>query len=234
MTKYMAAGRVPGPRRRSRSRTRARGSRASPKSGQYGGKIYGVPYYAGSRVITYRTDLFKAVNAKIPTSRRGVLRARQEARGEELGEDLLACLHRRHGLVLRDELRRTTTAARSPMTNKGKWIGTLDRPKALAGLAAFKRFFDAASRASKTTDEVRPNPYDVYAQGNAASIHGAGLVQLLRRRLQEPHGAVRDAEPHQGPADSGLPRRLGPRGPGRCQQGAGSLLDLAPSPTTRR
>src|SRR5262245_61356140 len=30
------------------------------KSGQYGGKIYGVPYYAGSRVITYRTDLFKS------------------------------------------------------------------------------------------------------------------------------------------------------------------------------
>ena len=28
-------------------------------SGRYGGKLYGVPYYAGSRVVTYRTDLFK-------------------------------------------------------------------------------------------------------------------------------------------------------------------------------
>ena len=28
-------------------------------SGRYNGKVYGVPYYAGSRVITYRTDLFK-------------------------------------------------------------------------------------------------------------------------------------------------------------------------------
>ena len=59
--------------------------------------------------------------------------------------------------------------------------GTLDKPTALAGLAAFKRFFDAASRASKTTDEARPNPYDVYAQGNAASIVRRRLVQLLRR-----------------------------------------------------
>ena len=33
------------------------------------------------------------------------------------------------------------------ITNKGKWVGTLDRPKAVAGLAAFKRFYDAASRA---------------------------------------------------------------------------------------
>src|SRR5262249_55874981 len=56
----------------------------------------------------------------------------------------------------------------------GKWRGTLDRPKALEGLAAYKRFFDAASRASKTTDEAHPQPYDVMAQGNAASTYGAG------------------------------------------------------------
>ena len=64
------------------------------KSGQYGGKIYGVPYYAGSRVITYRTDLFKAVNAKIPTS---VAEFSVLARklGAKNGEDLFAGLHRR-------------------------------------------------------------------------------------------------------------------------------------------
>ena len=28
-------------------------------SGRFGGKLYGVPYYAGSRVVTYRTDLFR-------------------------------------------------------------------------------------------------------------------------------------------------------------------------------
>ena len=42
------------------------------------------------------------------------------------------------------------------MTRKGKWVGTLDKPAALAGLAAYKRFFDAASRASKSTDEAHP------------------------------------------------------------------------------
>ncbi len=60
------------------------------------------------------------------------------------------------------------------ITRKGKWVGTLDKPAALAGLAAYKRFFDAASRASKTTDEAHPQPYDVIAQGNAASTYGAG------------------------------------------------------------
>src|SRR5438552_17225481 len=39
------------------------------KSGNYGGKTYGVPYYAGSRVVTYRTDLFsKAGTKKTPAS----------------------------------------------------------------------------------------------------------------------------------------------------------------------
>ena len=47
----------------------------------------------------------------------------------------------------------------------GKWKGALDSPKSLAGLTAFKNFFNAASRASKTTDETQPNPYDVYAAG---------------------------------------------------------------------
>ena len=39
------------------------------KSGQFKGKTYGVPYYAGSRVVTYRTDVFKEAGIKkLPTS----------------------------------------------------------------------------------------------------------------------------------------------------------------------
>src|SRR5205807_5349539 len=39
------------------------------KSGMYGGHLYGVPYYAGSRVVTYRTDAFNKAGIKaLPTS----------------------------------------------------------------------------------------------------------------------------------------------------------------------
>jgi N,N'-diacetylchitobiose transport system substrate-binding protein len=142
-------------------------------SGRFGGKLYGVPYYAGSRVVTYRTDLFRQAGVKIPTSLNEFI-----AGARKLGA-------------------RNTNKAFSPVyiagtdwyvamsfvydyggkiaiTRKGQWVGTLDKPAALAGLAAFKRFFDAASRASRTTDETRPNPYDVYAQGNAAAMVGPG------------------------------------------------------------
>ena len=141
------------------------------KAGRYGGKTYGVPYYAGSRVITYRTDLFNQVKAKIPTSL-----AEFEAIAKKIGARNKAKTFSPVYIAGTDWYYAMSFVydygGTIAVTSKGKWIGTLDRPKALAGLAAYKRFFDAASRASKTTDEVRPNPYDVYAQGNAASMQG--------------------------------------------------------------
>jgi N,N'-diacetylchitobiose transport system substrate-binding protein len=142
-------------------------------SGRYGGKLYGVPYYAGSRLVTYRTDMFRRAGVKVPTSLAEFtagarkLAARNKAKGFSpvyiAGTDWYVAMSFVYDY-----------GGRIAITNKGKWIGTLDRPQAVAGLTAFKRFFDAVSRASKTTDETRPNPYDVYAQGNAAAMIGPG------------------------------------------------------------
>jgi N,N'-diacetylchitobiose transport system substrate-binding protein len=57
-------------------------------------------------------------------------------------------------------------------TQGGKWYGALNSPQAVKGLTAYKNFFLATSRASKTNDGTKPNPYDVYAQGSAAVIVG--------------------------------------------------------------
>jgi N,N'-diacetylchitobiose transport system substrate-binding protein len=142
-------------------------------SGRFGGKIYGVPYYAGSRLVTYRTDLYRQAGVKVPTSLAEFtagakkLAARNKNKSFSpvyiAGTDWYIAMSFVHDY-----------GGKIAITRKGKWIGQLDKPPALAGLAAFKRFFEAASRASKTTDESRPQPYDVYAQGNAASIVGPG------------------------------------------------------------
>ena len=142
-------------------------------SGRYGGKLYGVPYYAGSRVVTYRTDLFKQVNAKIPTSQNEFI-----ALARKIGTKNSAKSFSPVYIAGTDWYVAMSFVAdyggKIAMTRKGKWVGTLDKPAALAGLAAYKRFFDASSRAQKTTDEAHPQPYDVMAQGNAASTYGAG------------------------------------------------------------
>lgn len=141
-------------------------------SGRFGGKLYGVPYYAGSRVVTYRTDIFRQLNAKVPQSQAEfiALAKRIGARNKSkafspvyiAGTDWYVAMSfvYDHG-------------GKIAITRKGKWVGALNSPRARAGLAAYKRFFDAASRASKSTDEAHPNPWDVYAQGNAASMYGA-------------------------------------------------------------
>ena len=142
-------------------------------SGRYGGKLYGVPYYAGSRVVTYRTDLFKKAGVKIPSSLAEFtvgarkLAAKNTQKGFSpvyiAGTDWYVAM----GFVY-------DFGGKIAQRVSGKWKGSLASPKALAGLAAYKAFYTAASKASKTTDENSPTPYSVYAQGLAGSMLGPG------------------------------------------------------------
>jgi N,N'-diacetylchitobiose transport system substrate-binding protein len=173
MTKYMAAGAFA-------DLTSKKGSFANSSSwlkglaasGQFNGKVYGVPYYAGSRVVTYRTDLFKKAGIKkLPSSlAEYTADARKLAaknKGKNFspvyiaGEDWYVAMSFVYDY-----------GGRIAAQKRGQWVGTLNSKASLAGLAAYKAFFQAASKASKTTIETRPNPYDVYARGDAASMVG--------------------------------------------------------------
>jgi N,N'-diacetylchitobiose transport system substrate-binding protein len=173
MTKYMAAGAFA-------DLTSKKGSFANSAnwlkglaaSGQYNGKLYGVPYYAGSRVVTYRTDLFKQAGIKsLPkslaqyTTDARMLATKNKAKGFSpvyiAGTDWYVAMSFVYDF-----------GGRIAAQKSGRWVGTLDSPAAMKGLAAYKAFFQAASKASKTTIETKPNPYDVYARGGAASMIG--------------------------------------------------------------
>ena len=174
MTKYMAAGAFA-------NLTSQKGSFPNSKnwlkglaaSGIYNGKTFGVPYYAGSRVVTYRSDLFRRAHAKTPTSL-----AQFTATAKRLGKQNSSKGFSPVYIAGTDwyfAMSFVYDFGGSIATQvSGKWKGTLNSPKAMAGLAAYKAFYTAASRASKTTDETHPNPYDVYAQGQAASMVGPG------------------------------------------------------------
>src|SRR4051794_2773713 len=70
MTKYMAAGAFADlSSKKSSFDNSSSWLKGLAASGVFGGKTYGVPYYAGSRVVTYRTDLFKQAGInKLPSS----------------------------------------------------------------------------------------------------------------------------------------------------------------------
>jgi N,N'-diacetylchitobiose transport system substrate-binding protein len=172
MTKYMAAGAFADLTAQKSSFPNAGTWLAGlTASASYNGKLYGVPYYAGSRVVTYRSDLYsKAGIKRLPTSLAEFTAAAKKLSANAkrgfspvyiAGTDwyfAMSFVYDRGGAIARFK--------------NGKWVGALDSEYARAGLAAYKRFFEAASRGSKTTDEARPQPYDVYAQGQAASIVG--------------------------------------------------------------
>jgi N,N'-diacetylchitobiose transport system substrate-binding protein len=173
MTKYMAAGAFA-----DLSSAKSNFDNSSSwlaglaKSGRYGGKTYGVPYYAGSRVVTYRSDLFKKAGiSKLPNSTAAYaadaqkLLAKNPKKGFSpiyiAGTDWYFAM----GFVFDYGGGIATQVS-------GKWKGLLASPKSIAGLTAYKNFFSKVSRASKTTDEQHPNPYTVYSQNQAASMIG--------------------------------------------------------------
>jgi N,N'-diacetylchitobiose transport system substrate-binding protein len=177
MTKYMAAGAFADlTADKSKFPNSANWLTGLAKSAMYNGKVLGVPYYAGSRVVIYRTDYFKKAGiAKTPTTLADFL-----ADGKKLvaaygakdktfsafyvaGPDwysALAYVYDYGGKIAK--------------TAKGQWVGTLDEPAAIQGLTAFKQTFDALSRASKTQDEAHPFPTTPFSQGHAASFIGPG------------------------------------------------------------
>jgi N,N'-diacetylchitobiose transport system substrate-binding protein len=176
MTKYMAAGAFADITSfKSTFDNSASWLKGLAASGVYGGKLYGVPYYAGSRVVTYRTDDFaKAGIKKLPTSLAQFTADAKKLAAKNAsvkgfspvyiaGTDwyfAMSFVYDFGGSIAK--------------TSKGKWIGNLDSPQSLAGLTAYKSFWTAVSKASKTSDENHPAPYDVYSQGGAGSIIGPG------------------------------------------------------------
>ncbi|HST26038.1 MAG TPA: extracellular solute-binding protein [Gaiellaceae bacterium] len=172
MTKYMAAGAfqdlTADKSTFANSSTWLAGLAAS---GRYNGHLYGVPYYAGSRVVTYRTDLFKKAGIKVPSTLgqfatdASILNKKFGKTGFSpvyiAGEDWYVAM----GFVF-------DYGGNIATRISGKWKGALDSAKSVAGLTAFKNFFNTASKASRTTIETQPNPYDVFAQGLAASMIG--------------------------------------------------------------
>jgi N,N'-diacetylchitobiose transport system substrate-binding protein len=177
MTKYMAAGAFADlTADKSKFPNSANWLTGLAKSAMYNGKVFGVPYYAGSRVVIYRTDYFKQAGIKkTPTTLSAFI-----ADGKKLnatfgkkdptfsafyvaGPDwysALAYVYDYGGKIAK--------------TSKGQWVGTLDEPAAIQGLTAFKQTFDALSKASKTQDEAHPFPTTPFSQGHSASFVGPG------------------------------------------------------------
>jgi N,N'-diacetylchitobiose transport system substrate-binding protein len=174
MTKYMAAGEFTNiSASKSKFNNSSKWLAGLKASATFGGKLYGVPYYAGSRVITYRSDLFRKAGAK--KSPRSLAQFQKQLVkvgkmnhkkgfspmyvGGEDWYSALSFVFDHGGSIAK--------------FSHGKWHGTLNTKKSVAGLKAFKRFFKATQpRSSATLDGSSPFPYTVFSQGLTAANYG--------------------------------------------------------------
>ena len=147
------------------------------KAGIYNGRTYAVPYYAGARGVIYRTDQYKAAGIKsVPKSL-----AEFQAAGQKLMRKYGGAKDPTYSAVYFPG--RYWYAAMSfvydfggqiAKTKSGKWVGTLDSPQALQGLAAWRTTALRLSRANKTGDEAHPQQALVFAKGKVGSFIGNG------------------------------------------------------------
>jgi N,N'-diacetylchitobiose transport system substrate-binding protein len=147
------------------------------KAGVYNGRTYAVPYYAGARGVIYRTDQYKAAGIKsVPKSL-----AEFQAAGRKLMAKYGGSKDPTYSAVYFPG--RYWYAAMSfvydfggqiAKTKGGRWVGTLDSPQALQGLAAWRTTALRLSRANKTGDEAHPQQALVFAKGKVGSFIGNG------------------------------------------------------------
>jgi N,N'-diacetylchitobiose transport system substrate-binding protein len=197
MTKYMAAGAF-APLNKSSFDNSANWLKGLAASGAYGGKTYGVPYYAGSRVVTYRTDLFKQAG----------IAAAPKTYDEFLSDaDKLQALKKadsKFGAVLMPG--KYWYAAMSWVKSSGgdiakqdggKWVGQLEQPASVAGLQKWVDLVKKYSKADPTKDEN--DQAQIFGQGGEAGMFVGntweqGAAEQVKKDPNDPNSKLVDTK----------------------------------------
>src|SRR5947207_4335201 len=137
-----------------------------------GGKLYCVPYYAGSRAIIYRKDLFASANVQVPTSIDELATAGQKLMTAHSSDPNFSALYF-PGKYWYAALPFVWDFGGDIATQSGgKWQGSLNSDSSQQGLTKLQSLVSSLSRADKTGDEAKQDA--AFAQGHIAMIIANG------------------------------------------------------------
>ncbi|WP_232836795.1 extracellular solute-binding protein [Lentzea terrae] len=132
--------------------------------GAVDGKQFGIPFYAATRVVIYRKDLFEAANVTPPKTREEWLAAtRKLDQGDQQGIYLPGQNWYTLSGFVWDE------GGDLAQQDNGSWKGSLNTPEALAGMDFYKQL-QALGDGPKDSDEAKPQQTDVVAGGKVAQF----------------------------------------------------------------
>lgn len=136
------------------------------------GKLYCVPYYAGARVLIYRTDLFKKANLQPPTTFDELTAdATKLAAANKKTKNFSAFYMPGRYWYAGMSFVYGNGGAIASQTG-GKWAGTLESPQAEAGLTQWANLTKSFSHGDPTKTEADQDA--IFAQGSSAMLYGNG------------------------------------------------------------
>ena len=151
------------------------------------GKTYAVPYYAGSKYIFYRKDLFEKAGIEVPTTMDEFVQAAADLKAANPkpanfsgfwlpGQDWrngAAFIWNAGGDLAVDE--------------GGTWQGSLASPESIAGLETVQQLFEQASGAPKDGNEA--DPWTPFCAGEIGMMSTPGWV---RGMIEDPEAGCPD------------------------------------------
>lgn len=145
------------------------------ESGTLDKKLYGVPFYAGCRVVLYNKDEWAAAGLKeTPKTVADLTTAAQTLASKK------AAVKDYSGLYIPGKYWYQTMSfvfgygGKIAEKDGDKWVGKLSSPESIKGLEEYKKLADAASKAPKDATEADPQQFSALAQGKAGMIYDAG------------------------------------------------------------
>ncbi len=186
------------------------------------GKAYAVPYYAGSKYIFYRKDLFEAAGIEVPTTMDEFVQAAIDLKAANPdpanfsgfwfpGQDW------RNGVAFLWD-----AGGDLAVQDGDEWQGALSAPESVQGLETVQTLMEQASGAAKDGNEENPQTPVLQRRGRHAlrARLGEGAHRGPRLRLPR-HGRQPRrlrAPGHRRPARTGAARRLRHRDLGQVQE----------------
>src|SRR6266568_6632992 len=138
----------------------------------YQGKLYCVPYYAGSRAIIYRTDMFAAAGVQVPTSMDELMTVGQKLMTKYGSDPNFSALYF-PGKYWYAAAPFVWDFGGDIATQSGsKWQGSINSAQSQQGLTEVKNLVSTLSRADKTGDEAKQD--QTFAQGHVAMMIANG------------------------------------------------------------
>ena len=142
------------------------------EAGTYDGKFFGVPYYAGARVILYRKDLFEKSGLSVPTTIDEMLAAAKKLKADNASTPNFSGMYL-PGKNWFAALPFIWANGGDIATQDGSdWKGELASDGSVKGLTEFQQFVEESSAAPKDGDDAKD--YIAFCNGEVGMMPAPG------------------------------------------------------------